>query len=340
MYNILMDLRPITADQKDDYNRLATHIVQSWQWGEFREKMGIPVLRYGIYQNAKLVKVFQLTLHKIPFTQQFVGYLPKGPLPDKDLADALDIIGKEQSCAFIKVEPNILASTKPYTVYPRFLPSPKPLFTKHNFLIDLTKSESDLLKNMHPKTRYNIRLAEKKGVKIEVGTSDKIFQDFLDLYFETTKRQGYFGHNRTYHQTAWDTLKASDMARIAIGYYQKQPLSAWMLVNFKDTLYYPYGGSTLRHKEVMANNLVAWEAIKLGQKLHLKTFDLWGALGPTPNPKDHWIGFHTFKERYGGTHVEYIGTFDLIFNETVYFLFNSIDKFTSLKVLLLKILGK
>src|SRR5436305_495453 len=105
-----MDLRLISDDQKDQYNAIVTHVMQSWEWGEFRKSLGTPLLRYGIYQKGKLNKAFQLTLHKIPLSSQFVGYLPKGPLPDKELADAIDKIGREKNCAFIKVEPNILST--------------------------------------------------------------------------------------------------------------------------------------------------------------------------------------------------------------------------------------
>lgn len=334
-----MDLRPITIEQKDDYNRLVTHVMQSYEWGEFRAQMGIPLLRYGLFKKGKLTTAFQLTLHKIPLTDQYVGYLPKGPLPNKELAEALEQIGKEHHCAFIKVEPDVRNQMPKYSVYPSFMPSPKSLFTRFNFLLDLTPNETELLKKLHPKARYNIKVAQKKGVQVKIETSDKAFTDYLKLYFETTNRQGFYGHNKTYHQTVWNILKKQQMAVIAVAYYQKQPLTAWMLIKFQDKLYYPYGGSTQRHKEVMANNLVAWEAIRYGKEQGLKVFDMWGALGPNPDPKDPWIGFHTFKQRYGGELVEYLGTFDLIFNRPLYYAFNLVDKFTTLKVALLKLIN-
>jgi len=335
-----MDLREIHEDQKEIYNKTVTHIIQSWEWGEFRKSLGLPVLRFGVFKKGKLVKAFTLTLHKIPFTSYFVGYLPKGPTPDKELSSALEKIGKDYRCAFIKVEPNIESTGKPYTVYPKFLPSPKPLFTKFNFIVDISKPEDELLQSFHPKTRYNIRLAAKKGVVVKEETSEKAFESYLKLYFDTTKRQNYFGHNKEYHKKVWETLKKAGLARILVGYYQKKPLTAWMLLKFKDTLYYPYGGSSEQHREVMSSNLVAWEAIRLGKKWGCKTFDMWGALGPKADPKDPWFGFHRFKSGYGGRLVEYVGSFDLVFNPSIYFLFTSIDKFTKVKVALLKIVGK
>lgn len=346
-----MDLRIVSQNQKNQYNKLVSHVVQSWEWGEFRQSLGLPLLRYGIYKNGKMTRAFQLTLHKIPFTSQFVGYMPKGPTPDKELSQALEIIGREHNCAYIKVEPNILAGHTPFKVYPTFQLSPKPLFTKHNFLVDLTLSEEELQKNMHQKTRYNIRVAERKGVTVEERTDDKAFKIYLKLYFETTGRQNYLGHNESYHKKVWQTMRDAGMARVLIGFYEpkgsksnrsskKKPLTAWMLFNFKDTLYYPYGGSSIEHREVMSNNLVAWEAIKLGKKMGLKHFDMWGAASPDAPPTDPWFGFTDFKRKYGGKMVEYVGTYDLVFNELLYYVFTFFDRNIKLKSFLLKLIAK
>ncbi len=343
-----MDLQKLGEDKKQTYNKLVTHIIQSWQWGEFRQKLGIPLERYGIFEGKKLKSAFQITFHKIPLTSQFVGYLPKGPFPDKDFADALSKIGKEKKCTFIKIEPDVDMSnfkSQMPKVDSSFKPSKKPLFTKYNFVLDLTKSEEDLLKDMHPKTRYNINLASKKGVMVKEVSDEKSLGIYLKLYFETTKRQNYLGHNENYHRLVFETLKKEGMARLLIAFYHPPqarnplPLAAWMLLNFKDTLYYPYGGSSLLHKDLMASNLLAWEAIKLGKKLGLKKFDMWGSLGPDPDKADPWYGFHRFKKGYGGDLVEYIGSFDIIFNKPLYLIFNKVDNVTKLKVFLLKAFG-
>lgn len=335
-----MDLRLLTEKDKENYNQLVTHVIQSWEWGDFRQSLGLPLLRYGIFKNGKMVSAFQLTLHKIPFLNSFVGYLPKGPLPDKDLAEALTLIAKEQNCSFIKLEPNIVQTDQPYQIFPSFLPSPKPLFTKYNFVIDLSTSEQELLAKMAQKTRYNTRLAQKKGIRVEERVDDEALEIYLRLYFDTTQRQQYHGHNRAYHTKVWNTLKKAGLARFLIAFYEDEALTAWMLLNFKDTLYYPYGGSSNKHRELMHSNLVAWEAIKIGKRLKLKYFDMWGALGPNADPTNPWYGFHRFKQGYGGQLIEYIGTYDLIFNQPVYYLFTAIDKLTPLKVLLLKLLRK
>ncbi|MDP3974314.1 MAG: peptidoglycan bridge formation glycyltransferase FemA/FemB family protein [Candidatus Daviesbacteria bacterium] len=342
-----MELRVIPPGQKYQYNKFVTHVIQSWQWGDFRKDLGLPVLRYGIYHKGQISRVFQLTLHKIPFTKKYVGYLPKGPMIDQELVQALKQIGKQENCAFIKVEPDVKLPTTNHPLREasqllptEFIKSPKSLFTKYNFVLDITKSEEELLKNTHPKVRYNIRLAQKYKVTIKQGFNEKAFETYLKLYFQTVKRQGYLGHNETYHKKVWGILKNANMARLLIAYYKDEPLACWMLLNFHDTLYYPYGGSSMEFRNVMASNLLAWEAILLGKKMGLKKFDMWGALGPNASPKDPWFGFHKFKQGYGGELEEYIGTYDYVFDWPLYLTFTAIDKLTPLKVFLLKLLKK
>jgi lipid II:glycine glycyltransferase (peptidoglycan interpeptide bridge formation enzyme) len=103
-------------------------------------------------------------------------------------------------------------------------------------------------------------------------------------------------------------------------------LVAWILFVFHDYLYYPYGASSTKFKNTMASNLIMWEAIKYGKKLGLKYFDMWGALGHDPDPKDPWFGFHRFKEGYGPIHTEFAGSFDLVINPFAYQFYKIADK--------------
>lgn len=335
----LMDLRILNDDFQAEYDQMVTHVIQSWQWGEFRKSLGIPLYRYGIFKNSKLTKAFQISFHKIPLANKYVGYLPKGPFPDSEMAQALKQISKDRNCVFIKTEPDIEIDSG-QKIDSHFKKALKPLFTKYNFVLDLTPTEEEILKNMHQKTRYNIKVAHKKGVKIEISDSTQALKTYLKLYFETTKRQGYFGHNENYHTKVFETFSKTGQLKFVIASYNNVPLTAWMLLIFKDKLYYPYGGSSPLHRDTMSSNLVAWEAIKLGKSLGLSQFDMWGALGPDADPKDSWYGFHKFKMGYGGRLVEYLGSFDIVGSSPMYYAFNSIDKFTRLKVLLLKALGR
>lgn len=301
------------------------HPLQSLEWGKFREKTGIKVVR---------INNLQLTIHPLPYTKYTIGYLPKGLDIDKKMLDTLLEIGKKENCIFVQLEPNVeKINNKKYKLKNLF-PSSRPLFTKYTFILDLTKPEDELLKNMHSKTRYNTKLAEKKGVKIIEDNSNKAFEEYLRLTKETTQRQNFYAHSEKYHRLMWETLnpnvneqpdKNKLTAHLLTATYNKEILATWIIFILGDTLYYPYGASSTKHREVMASNLMMWETIKFGKKLGLKNFDMWGALGVNPDSKDPWYGFHKFKEGYGAKHVEFVGSYDYVLNKKLYFIYNILN---------------
>ena len=304
------------------HEELALHPLQSWAWGEFRKRMGVDVVQ---------VNGWQLTFHRIPLTPWTVGYFPKGSVPTKEMVKELTVLGKKKRAIFIQLEPNILNHSAFSIQHSAFLrPSHHPLFTKYTFVLDLTKSEEELLKAMHPKTRYNIRVAQKHGVTVQEDNSDRAFEEYLRLTAETTHRQGFYAHNEKYHRTMWQTMLAAGIAHLFTATYRGSTLAAWIIFAWKDTIYYPYGASSREHREVMAPNLLLWEIAKWAKQQGFKKFDLWGALGPSPSgepdPQDPWYGFHRFKEGFGPNLVEYIGSYDLVINPFLYRLYAIADK--------------
>lgn len=280
------------------------HPLQTKEWGEFRREWGNEILetKYGI-----------ITLHKIPFTNYKIGIFEKGPTPTTPMIQDLKTLGRKNNLVFIKLEPNVDKSkveSKTIDLIKREMVHGKTLFTPTTFWIDLTKSEDELLKSFSGKTRYNIRLAQKHGVKVKIDNSDKAFEKYLKLTFETAKRQGFYAHTEKYHRFMWKHLK-NKIANILVATYKNEIISAWILFAYDGFLYYPYGASTDKYKEVMANNLMMWEAIKFGKKLKLKIFDLWG--------REEGKGFTKFKEGYNPKVIEFLGSWDLVINKPLYY---------------------
>lgn len=280
---------------KDDFNKKAVHPLQSWEWGEFREAWGNKVVR---------LPNFQIIFSKIPFTPFTIGTVIRGPKITKKDIEEVKNIAKKESAIFVKFEPNVLYNDRLEKEIENFgLIKGRRLFTPTSFWIDLIKSEEDLLKSFHPKTRYNIRLAQKQGVDVVEDNSDEAFEKYLKLTNETSKRQGFYAHTKKYHRLMWKYLKPSGIAHLLTAKYKGEIITTWILFAFKDFLYYPYGASTDKYKNVMANNLMMWEAIRLGRRLGLKTFDLWG--------REEGKGFTKFKEGYNPKVIIFIGTWDL-----------------------------
>ena len=301
------------------------HPLQSKEWGEFRQKTGIKVVNAGN---------LLLTIHPIPHTKFNVGYLPKGPQINEEMLLKLKEIGEKEDCIFIQIEPNVIKNNSKDYTFKNLYKSAHPLFTNYTFILDLTKTEEEILKNMDQKTRYNIRLAEKKKVEVKEDNSSDAFKDYLRLTKETTTRQKFYAHSEKYHKLMWETLKTNNAskdsekltAHLLKATYNGETLVTWILFVLKDTLYYPYGASSTKHREVMASNLIMWEAIKFGKNLGLKKFDMWGAMETNPNKNDPWYGFHRFKEGYGPIHTEYVGSFDFVIKENWYAIYKVVNK--------------
>lgn len=304
-----------------EWNEKALHPLQSWEWGEARRQMGIKVLRITDGKN-----IFQLTIHPLIFNY-YIGYLPRSVFPSKEILEFLYDWGKKNKIILFKIEPYIekskikMQNAKLQVKNQNLIRSKHPLFPDWTQVLDITKSEDELLRQMKPKTRYNIKLAQKKGVVVKEESNEKGYKIFEKLYFDTCKRQKYFGHTPKYHQIVWKNLKNS-IAHILISYYQNTPLVAYELFHFKDTFYYPYGGSSTEFRNLMAANLIMWEAIRLGKKLGAKKFDMWGSLPPGYDLKKDWSGFTRFKEGYKTEFVQMVGSYDLIVSPIGYQLYN------------------
>lgn len=301
----------------------AQHPLQSWDWGKAREEMGIKVLRIGEFSGSKLKNVYQLTLHEIPYTNLKTGYLPRSVLPSKDVLNFLHKYCKENHIISVKFEPYVEVKNQilKQVRNDRLVRSSNMIFPEWTQILDLTQSEEQLLKNMKPKTRYNLRLAQKKGIVVKEQSNEQGFKTFLKLYFETTKRQNYYGHNEAYHRAIWNNLK-KNISHLIIAYYQNIPLVVYELFHFKDRLYYVYGGSSEEYRNLMAAQLIMWETIKLGKELGAKYLDMWGSLEPDYDSTHPWAGFTRFKEGYGGKFVHLAGSYDLVVNKLLYKLFN------------------
>ena len=333
-----------------DINQFTNHPLQCFEWGEFRRKTGVKVVRRASFDSDNLAGGLQLTIHKIPRTNLTIGYLPKGPLPDKDTVEELIKIGREERCIFIQLEPDVVQNVyknekgvlaeSPDVISKTarndmlrngFIDSAHPLFTKYTFVLDISKSEEELLANMHSKWRYNIRVAQKHGVEVVEDNSDEAFKGYVRLTHETTTRQKFYAHTDSYHKKQWETLphKVANntlSSHLLLARYNGKVLTSWIVFIFKDKLFYPYGASSSEHRETMSSNFMMWEAIRFGKKHNLTSFDMWGALGPYPDTKDSWYGFHRFKLGYGGDLVEFIGSYDLVINPSLYQLYKLADK--------------
>ncbi len=312
------------------------HFLQSEEWGAFKTKYGTTAVIAGGVQYTK---------HKIPFTQHFVGYAPKVDLNCIDFGK-LKKSALEENCAYINLDcPMTIKGQEDLesllVLNSNASKAKKSTFAQANVLLDLTPSEDELLANMHHKKRYNIKKAEKSGIKVvfdqstNQNESNLALETFYKIHQETSIRQKFYIKPIKYYQTMYELLSKSGIAKIATAYLDKEPISSWMLFIYQNVLYYPYGGSTNMHQNLFPNELLCWESIKFGKSAGCNVFDMWGASVNPEDKTDEWYGFTNFKLGFGGKHVVYVDSFDLVANPTIYSAFNLVNdlrwKFLRLK---------
>ncbi len=278
----------------------------------------------------------QFTLHKVPALPFNIGYAPK-VTPNAINWEELEKAGHVHNCAVIRFDcPNVI---KRYHRYKKdwnpvenaksaeclfeklCTKSPRNTFAPQSVLLDLNHDKETLLMNMKSKTRYNVRYAKRKGIRVENESNPKGLEKFIKLQKSTANRQGFLVHNDKYYRTLWETLAPKEKAHILIAYYKDDPtpLTALLFFNHQGVLYYPYGGSSNKHRDRQHSSRVMWEGMLLGKSLGCTLFDMWGA---TDDRNDDWWGFTRFKLGFGGTLVEFVDSYDLVLNAPVYHTFN------------------
>ncbi len=287
---------------QEKWDKHVEHPLQSWEWGEFKKSTGVEITRdFG----------YLITWHRMGITPWKVGYLPKSKLPTLPEIRNIEKLARSKNAVLVRMEPDATRqeAKRWLQAYGEILHPGRSVFTPHTFWLYLDKSEEELLAAMHPKARYNIRLAQKKGVVIKEDNSDAAFERYLELTFNTTDRQGFYAHNKNYHRQMWLHLKQS-IAHLFTATYQGQILTTWIVFKWENRLFYPYGASSEDHKEVQAPSLMLWETARWGKQQGCVIYDLWGA--------EEGKGFNRFKEQFGPKLVELVGTWDLVVNPLLY----------------------
>ena len=273
-----------------------------------------------------------------------VMYVPKGPLlrdwRNDDLRmrvfDGLEDIAKRRGAIFIKIDPDVrhgkgipgLTDSCEEPVGEQveadllargWCFSNEQIQFRNTVLVDLTSSEEDLLASMKQKTRYNVRLATRKGVKIRAGT-DEDFGLLYRMYTETADRDGFVIRDESYYRIAWGTFYEQGMADPLIAEVDGEPIAGLVNLRFGKKAWYMYGMSREAHREKMPNYLLQWEAIRRAKAAGCTVYDLWGAPDKFEKSDPMW-GVYRFKEGLGGKVVRHIGAWDLPIRPLLYQLY-------------------
>jgi len=327
-------MQVIETSNQTEFNRFLTEqrssVLQSWQWGELQRKSNRRVWRLLVTNNVGLPRA-AATIIRLPLPAgQSYFYCPHGPVIADTasvnqiwqlLLDKLSDITVTEKPIFLRVDPPI-ETEQVQEHYPLshfgFRKVGWHVQPNDTVLLDLGFSEEDLLNRMKPKARYNIRLAEKRGVTVENDTTGRNVKLFWQMLTETTIRDRFAGHPYVYYQNLVETLGKTKNAALLVARYQDRPLAAIVVSFFGARAVYLHGASTDKFRELMAPYLLQWEAIREAKLRGCLTYDFGGVTPAGAGVGHPWAGISRFKRGFGGEDVTYIGAYDLVYNKLWY----------------------
>lgn len=325
------------------------HPLQTWEWGEVKGCYGWEP-DHRVWRNPDgTVAAAALVLSRSGPRSGLgaawrVMYVPRGPLladwGKKELRrrvmEDLAELGRERGAIFLKIDPEVKigqgipgspgAWEDPVGIEVEqalrgsgWLFSSEQIQFRNTVVIDLRRELEDLLAGMKQKTRYNIRLAERRGVTVRVGTEID-FAALFQVYAETARRDGFAVREQAYYHRVWKVFLDSGMATPLIGEVDGNLVAGLILFHFAGRAWFLYGMSRAAYRDRMPNYLLQWAAIRRAKDLGCVAYDLWGA-PDNFNESDRLWGVYRFKEGFGGEVVRYTGAWDRPLRPLIYRLY-------------------
>lgn len=336
-------MKIMTINKAQDWNNLiqdlpGAHALQAWEWGQVKSHFGWQPHPL-IWQDAPgKTRAAALVLErKIPvggFAMRLsILYIPRGPLLDwsnrtlvRDVLDDLQAFARQQNAIFVKIDPDLPlgygvpgeGEEEKYSagidvrkdlMQRKWLFSNEQIQYRNTVVVDLEKEDEEaMLMRMKSKTRYNIRLAKRRGVTVRAGSIEDI--DLLySMYAHTAVRDDFLIRGKDYFQRVWETFFNAGMAEPLIAQVEGKPVGAVVIFRFAKRAWYIHGMSLDEHREKMFNYRLQWEAMRLAKASGCVTYDMWGAPDTFTRDDPMW-GVYRFKDGFGGRVVRTLGAWD------------------------------
>jgi len=319
----LTEFRILESDtDSNQYNQVVNHPFQSWKYGEVLARLGYPVVRFGQFRQQQLIQGFQFSLHKLPYTNSYLAFLPRGMLPSNKQLEIIRSTLKKMSVLFARLEFYVEKSQK-ITIPDSLILAPDSLTYNYTIQIDLTQSHSQLLAGLKPKARYNLNLAMKNGVVVKEQTNQAGYRIFFQLLMETCERKGFYAKSSRFHKALFNGLK-QQQAHILVATYKNKPLAAYEILIFNQRAHFVFGGSAYKFRSLMGTNLLMWQALLFAKAKGCRIFDFSETLGPDYNPLHSWAGLTRFAASYQGRFAQLLPNYDLVISRPEYRLYNGV----------------
>ena len=328
------EFREIGNDENYDPSNLCENVpfTQASFYGDWQKSLGRPVKRFLVYADKEVVAYFLLIKYPLLLSKSYL-YIPYGPVT-KDFSEDFFVNLKQELKRIAKVENSVfvrLDFTPPATsnTLSKFF-TKAPFYTYHSayfqprveWFLSLEKSENELLMAMHEKTRYSIRLAERKEITAEIITGDfgKYFEIFYELMAGTAKRNGFSLHQKSYYENIFQNLHKIN-SYLSIARYGQKILAIDLIIIFSKTANYVFGGSSDEERNRMPTYLAQWKAICYAKQLNCAYYNF-GGIATENKIYKGWDVLTIFKKKFGGKEIARSDFFDVVVNPFWYHLYN------------------
>lgn len=318
-----------------DWNRFLSthpnaHLLQTGEWGELKSAFGWKAVRIVNGEVGAQILFRKLALGLT------IAYLPKGPIGkgNSDFWPELDSICRQNHAVFFKWEMDAWQVPEDDFVFDRasimfyqqkagLKDSPHNIQPPRTLIVGIKDSEAEILARMKQKTRYNIRLAEKKGVTVRAWDD---IDSFHKMMLTTGGRDGFSVHSLEYYRRAYDLLYPKEMGELLVAEYEGKPLAALFVVRNGNRAYYLYGASTDEERNRMPTYLLQWEAMKWAKARGCEEYDLWGVPDEDESTlednferrRDGLWGVYRFKRGFGGELKRAVQAMDRVYTPLLY----------------------
>jgi lipid II:glycine glycyltransferase (peptidoglycan interpeptide bridge formation enzyme) len=312
------------------------HFLQSPEWAKLKSEWINEVVLVED-KDGKIKGSMSLLIRKIPHMKSTIMYSPRGPVCDvhdketfNELVNEAKELAKKYKSFIIRIDPDIpntdeefkkIAKEIGFKIKENVKDFNEVIQPRYVFRLDVKdKSEEELMQSFHEKTRYNIRLATKKGVTVREGKKEDL-KEFHRIMIETGDRDNFLIRPLEYFEKMYEALTPAHM-RILIAEYEGKAIAAVIPILYGNKVWYLYGASSNEYRNVMPNYLLQWEMIKWALQNKCDVYDFRGVSGHVDENHPQY-GIYKFKKGFNGDFVEFVGELYMVLDPFVDFVFNS-----------------
>jgi len=337
--------QPYSDDDAEWDAFVATHpqgsLLQTTSWARLKNRFNWAARRVWLRKEGQLVAGAQILFRSAYWGMVKIAYIPHGPLVDWEDNEQVDVLFNQidqavyqNRAGLLKLEPFVWRDAMPPARWQALCervglrPDADTIQPPRTMIIDVDRTADAILQSMKQKTRYNIRLAERKGVVVREGDAAD-FGTFAQLMASTGTRNTFGVHAPQYYAVAYQEFSARNEAALLLAEYEGRPLAGAMIFRNGSRASYLYGGSNDEERQRMPSYAVQWAAIQWAQRQGCKEYDLWGV--PDEEPDALEAGFqerqdglwpvYRFKRGFQGEIRRTVGTADRVYSKLFYRLY-------------------